>query len=63
MNQYKSKDSESIEKRIELMGEWTVGKCDHFFPVKQKTVSHKRFTSPWFTSPWPGFSINGIIIK
>ena len=50
MNDYKGKDPNSIEKRIELMGHWTIGKCDLFFPVMQKTVSHKRFTSPWLTS-------------
>ena len=39
----------SIEKRFELVDAWLISNCNHFFPQRSKTVSNKRFSSPWLT--------------
>ena len=44
-----------IEKRIEFIGKWASKKCNEFFPIMQRTVSQKRFNSPWLTSELIGF--------
>ena len=42
--------NDRIDKQIALIGNWTVNKCNSYFPVMKKTVSNKRFHSPWLTS-------------
>ena len=40
----------SIDGSFKIVTDWLVAICNLYFPVKQKTVSNRRFKSPWLTT-------------
>ena len=40
-----------IEERLGYLLPWLENKCNNFFPINKKLVSHRRKESPWLTTP------------
>ena len=38
-------------KKFDYLVSWYIKSCNNFFPIRKKVVSHKRFVSPWLTTP------------
>ena len=39
-----------LDEKFKFLSDWLAAVCDHFFPIRTKTISHKRFISPWLNS-------------
>ena len=50
LNDYLFSYIHTIDDSFEILSEWLIAACNAYFPIRCKTISNRRFKSPWLTS-------------